>query len=78
MAKSEFRCVFFARDYESTVAFYRDGLELPVVETWDRGRDDRGTLFRAASRHEHPWASSVAIPAAQDCERTAYNRFRSR
>ncbi len=48
MANNQFRCAFFAQGYESTVAFYRDGLELPVVETWDRGRDDRGTLFRAA------------------------------
>src|SRR5712692_1878792 len=49
MANGQFRCAFHAKDYESTVAFYRDGLGLPVVETWDRGRDDRGTLFRAAS-----------------------------
>ena len=66
MTSGKFRCAFFARDYESTVVFYRDGLELPVIETWDRGRDDRGTLFGAASgiievlalpqqRDEGPW-----------------------
>jgi catechol 2,3-dioxygenase-like lactoylglutathione lyase family enzyme len=32
-----------------TVAFYRDALELPVIETWDRHPDDRGTLVGAAS-----------------------------
>ena len=45
----QFRCAFFARDYESTVAFYGDALGLPVLESWDRGRDDRGTLFGVAS-----------------------------
>ena len=49
MTSGQFRCAFFARDYQSTVVFYRDGLELPVAETWDRGPDDRGTLFSAAS-----------------------------
>ncbi len=44
----EFRAAYFAQDYEATLAFYRDGLELPVIESWDRGRDDRGTIFRAA------------------------------
>ena len=32
-----------------TVAFYRDGLDLPVIEAWDRSPEDRGTLFGAAS-----------------------------
>jgi catechol 2,3-dioxygenase-like lactoylglutathione lyase family enzyme len=45
----QFRFGYFTPDYESTVAFYRDGLELPIVETWDRNPDDRGTLFGAAS-----------------------------
>ena len=31
----EFRCVFHARDYDSTVAFYWDALDLPIVEEWD-------------------------------------------
>ena len=35
-------------DYETAVAFYRDGLELPVIASWDKDRD-RGTLLRAAS-----------------------------
>ena len=49
MPEREFRFIFKSRDYEETVAFYRDGLELPVAGGWDRSADDRGTLFRAAS-----------------------------
>jgi hypothetical protein len=36
MREGQFRFAFFTPAYESTVAFYRDGLELPVLETWDR------------------------------------------
>jgi catechol 2,3-dioxygenase-like lactoylglutathione lyase family enzyme len=49
MSTREFRCGFYARDYEETLAFYRDGLQLPVLQSWDRSPDDRGTLFAAAS-----------------------------
>jgi catechol 2,3-dioxygenase-like lactoylglutathione lyase family enzyme len=45
----QFRFSFFTQDYEASVAFYRDGLELPVLESWDRSPDDRGILFGAAS-----------------------------
>jgi catechol 2,3-dioxygenase-like lactoylglutathione lyase family enzyme len=45
----EFRFIFRAKDYEASVAFYRDGLELPVIGSWDRGLAERGTLFQAAS-----------------------------
>ena len=45
----EFRFIFRAQDYESAVAFYRDGLELPVVGSWDQGSAQRGTMFQAAS-----------------------------
>ena len=51
MGSREFRVVLRTKtfeDYETTVAFYRDGLELPVIASWDRDRD-RGTLLRAAS-----------------------------
>ncbi len=51
MGSREFRVILRAKtfeDYEATVAFYRDGLELPVVASWNRDRD-RGTLLRAAS-----------------------------
>lgn len=49
MPEGEFRFTYFTSDYESTVAFYRDGLAFPMVESWDRGGGDRGTLFAAAS-----------------------------
>ena len=50
MSTGQFRFAYFTPAYGSTVAFYRDGLELSVIETWDRHPDDRGTLFGAASR----------------------------
>ncbi|MGD1992944.1 MAG: VOC family protein [Anaerolineae bacterium] len=46
---AEFRLIFRAKDYEPSVAFYRDGLELMIVHSWDRGPDQRGTVFQAAS-----------------------------
>jgi catechol 2,3-dioxygenase-like lactoylglutathione lyase family enzyme len=49
MRTGQFRFAYFTPVYEATVAFYRDGLGLPVLETWDRHPDDRGTLFGAAS-----------------------------
>jgi hypothetical protein len=49
MAKQQFRLAYFSAKYEGTVAFYRDGLELLVLESWDRGEHDRGTLFAAAA-----------------------------
>src|SRR5262249_4235694 len=49
MGQGQFRFAYFTPAYEATVAFYRDGLELPVLQTWDRGPDDRGTIFGAAS-----------------------------
>ena len=45
----QFRFSYFTSEYEATVAFYRDGLGLPILESWDRNPDDRGTLFAAAS-----------------------------
>ena len=49
MTNGEFRCAFFARDFDRTVLFYRDDLGLPIVEEWDHGPDDQGTIFGAAS-----------------------------
>jgi catechol 2,3-dioxygenase-like lactoylglutathione lyase family enzyme len=49
IGKGQFRFIYFTRDYGATISFYRDDLELPVVESWDRSPDDRGTLFAAAS-----------------------------
>ena len=44
----QFRFCYFTPKYEETVAFYRDGLELERLESWDRNPDDRGSLFRAS------------------------------
>jgi catechol 2,3-dioxygenase-like lactoylglutathione lyase family enzyme len=49
MSEGQFRFSYFTRDYDTTVSFYSDDLELPVVESWNRSADDRGTLFAAAS-----------------------------
>ena len=49
MKKGQFRFGYFTPQYEATVVFYRDELELPIIEEWDRNPDDRGTLFGAAS-----------------------------
>jgi catechol 2,3-dioxygenase-like lactoylglutathione lyase family enzyme len=47
--RPEFRSAFFVRDYEASIWFYRDGLGFPVLESWNRGANDRGTMFVAAS-----------------------------
>ena len=49
VTSGQFRFAFFTPLYDVTVAFYRDGLDLPVIEAWDRSPEDRGTLFGAAS-----------------------------
>jgi len=49
IGKGQFRFSYFAPEYDATVAFYRDDLQLVVLESWDRSTDDRGTLFAAAS-----------------------------
>jgi hypothetical protein len=49
MSRGQFRFSHFTPDYDVTVAICRDGLELPVVESWDRNPEDRGTLLSAAS-----------------------------
>ncbi len=46
MSEGQFRFAFFTPAYDATVAFYRDGLELPIFE--DVGSQSRG------SRHDLP------------------------
>lgn len=46
---AQFRFCYFTPKYEETVSFYRDLLGLKLTESWDRGRDDRGSLFQAAA-----------------------------
>ena len=45
----QFRCAYSTPIYEETLEFYANGLEFPVVESWDHGPNDRGTLFGAFS-----------------------------
>lgn len=49
VSSGQFRFAYFTPEYDATVAFYRDDLQLTVIESWDRDADDRGTLFAAAS-----------------------------
>ena len=34
MRNHQFRFAYFTPKYEETLAFYREGLELPVIEAW--------------------------------------------
>lgn len=43
--RPEFRYYYFTPRYDETVTFYRDLLGLKVVNAWDRGPDERGTVF---------------------------------
>ncbi len=45
----EFRFSFHTMKYQETIDFYRDLLAFPVVKTWNRGFNDSGHLFQAAS-----------------------------
>ena len=47
-AMAEFRFGVVAGDYERSLAFYRDGLGLEIIRSWDEGSSGSGTLFRAA------------------------------
>ena len=49
MTSRQFRFAYFTALYDATVAFYRDGLDLPIIEAGDRSPGERGTLFGAAS-----------------------------
>ena len=46
-SSQEFRFYYFTPRYDETVRFYRDVLEFSVFREWDRGGDDRGTIFRS-------------------------------
>lgn len=47
----EFRFSFFTQKYKESIAFYKDILKLPIVNSWSRGFNDSGYLFKAASGH---------------------------
>ena len=43
------RLIFVTRKYAATLAYYRDGLELPIVEAWNHGLNERGVEFQVGS-----------------------------
>lgn len=47
--RGQFRCAYSTPIYEETLEFYADGFGFPVVESWDHGPNDHGTLFGAFS-----------------------------
>ena len=63
--KNEFRFVYNSTKYSETVAFYRDGLQLPLLDSWDEGPEARGSVFQASAgiieimehpaTHGHEW-----------------------
>ena len=45
LANGQLRFMFVAKDYDASVAFYRDGLGLQVDHDWNFGPEDCGTVF---------------------------------
>lgn len=43
----EFRLYYFTKNYQETIAFYRDLLELEIITLWDRGPGAKGTVFKS-------------------------------
>jgi predicted enzyme related to lactoylglutathione lyase len=43
----EFRFYYFTNRYASTVAFYKNILQLKEVRSWNRGEGDKGTIFQS-------------------------------
>lgn len=64
MNGKQFRFAYFTHRYAETVAFYRDGLGLNVMHSWDRSPDDKGTLIEAASG----LIEVLAIPESGECD----------
>ena len=41
-----FTIIFVSRDFEQAVHFYRDNLNFPALNQWDRGPGNQGCMFR--------------------------------
>lgn len=41
----EFRFYYFTNNYQETVLFYKEILQLEVMRSWDRGHLEKGTIF---------------------------------
>ena len=46
----EFRFYYFTSRYPEVVSFYRDVLQFEIYRSWDRGTDDKGTIFFCPNR----------------------------
>ena len=66
MSNGQFRCCIYANDYEQTLGFYSGSLGFLVSESWDRGPDDKGTLFGVASGFVEVLARPKAVEATFD------------
>jgi uncharacterized glyoxalase superfamily protein PhnB len=49
LSPKQFRFSYFTPHYTETLAFYSRCLGFPVLDSWDRSPDDKGTVFGAAS-----------------------------
>jgi predicted enzyme related to lactoylglutathione lyase len=47
LPNGQFRLMFSPKNYEASVAFYRDKLQLSIDHDWDYGGGDCGTVFHA-------------------------------
>ena len=72
VTSGQFRFAYFTPLYDVTIAFYRDGLDLPVIEAWDRSPEDRGTLFGAASG----LIEVLVLPAGSTGRRNTFHPYR--
>lgn len=62
---SEFRFGIIAKDYERSLSFYRDSLGLKMIRSWDRGENDKGTLFEFGNGIIEIFPASESHPSAK-------------
>ncbi len=79
----EFRFSFHTMLYTETVEFYKELLRFPVVKTWNRGFNDSGHLFQAASglivvlqsatKQIEPLKDAVLLVQVEDLDRYCHD-----
>jgi predicted enzyme related to lactoylglutathione lyase len=65
LPNGQFRFMFTAQDYEAAVAFYRDGLGLPLDHDWNFAPDDRGTVFKAGGGMVEVLGAAAGTPVTR-------------
>lgn len=60
-----FRFIYWTKCYDDTVEFYRDQLECSIVMDWDRGPEERGTIFKLGAGEIEMLAKSSGKEAIQ-------------